>query len=714
MADEQNKYFLRERSRSVGEEYATAQTSSSESHHTSSAGNSPVVTCEERLGRPTSPLIMEQENMNDTVLHTAAPQDSTPTTPSVTLESLMKILLQNNTEMKQSNTILSEKLEQNSTAMELNNSVLTAKLDEAGNSIKNLEHSIEIRLSQQHEEIQQIAEQVSQYNCRVDGLESHVTSLRNMMANEHRGQANAREEVREHIQHLESRLSDIEVATATLRDRFENLSVQPSPTAASAGSIGQAQASECHGPTVPTLSTTGKRQGGTECYTEHQPQEQSRVTPITHRPSSRTFVNTSSMDPATLIHHPAKHWAEAMPTFSGRVTENPIRFLKRFEEYAATFNLSEAEVLKCLNSALKGQAFYWWEMLSATTSSYNHFQAMFRQQYWSLRIQSNLRAQLHTERYDPRKGTTLEAHLSTMFEKTRYLDLPMTDEEFVAAILTQLPLRYQKQLSGLTYRDITEFRERLLNYDKLEKMDRTPAPKEDHERVPQQNRQPPLNNYWQNRDNKPRDNRQAAVHTMTWQPKGREQSSYGRYTMSQRKGPYNKRKTWWSNTRNYHSDEEMYQRKRKDDRNDNRRRSYSPEVRPPRESRDRRPRSSSEDEREYARKYRKTEKPRYQGRHEETRMPPHHYSPQTTENHGGQAYSSQFSGNKRYQNATFPPPFQAQHPGHQAAYYQRGEVNPVAAEFKAAVSSVAGPSNWNHNEQQQRVPGGRANQGTLN
>ncbi|XP_063229242.1 uncharacterized protein LOC134534699 [Bacillus rossius redtenbacheri] len=353
-------------------------------------------------------------------------------------------------------------------------------------------------------------------------------------------------------------------------------------------------------------------------------------------------------------------------------------------------------------------------MLSASTHSYAQFQSLFHNQYWNIRIQSHLRAQLHTEKYDPRKCASLEAHLSAMFEKTRYLDQPMTDDEFIAAILTQLPLKYQKQWSGLPYRDVTEFRERLLNYDKLEKMDRAPNTKEESERVSQPHRQQPVHNYWQNREGKPKELRQAAVNTMNWQPRGGGPSRNDQYQTGYRKTPYYKRKTWWSNSRNYHSDDEANHRRRQGDYRHNKRRSFSPESRPPRESADRRRRASSEDELEYCKKYRRTDEPRYNGKPEDYR-PPYHYAPRTHETSGGHAQNSHLSYNRNTQMTAFPPPFAAPSTSQQTTYYNQGPANQVAAELKAAVSEAAGNRQWNCQEgARSPAPGGRANTGTLN
>ncbi|XP_063218407.1 uncharacterized protein LOC134528562 [Bacillus rossius redtenbacheri] len=179
------------------------------------------------------------------------------------------------------------------------------------------------------------------------------------------------------------------------------------------------------------------------------------------------------IDPTSVLNHPSRHWVEDKPTFSAKSHENPRKFLKTFEEYSSHFNLTESEKLKCLSSSLKSTAYYWWEVHHHVISSYEQFKKLFLNQYWSLKLQGNLRAMLHGEKFDPKRNSSLEGHLSDMFERTRYLDVEMDDGEFVAMVLGQLPMRYQLHLSGQNFENISDFREQLLAYERLDRQNRT-------------------------------------------------------------------------------------------------------------------------------------------------------------------------------------------------------------------------------------------------
>ncbi|XP_063228929.1 putative uncharacterized protein DDB_G0268364 [Bacillus rossius redtenbacheri] len=91
-----------------------------------------------------------------------------------------------------------------------------------------------------------------------------------------------------------------------------------------------------------------------------------------------------------------------------------------------------------------------------------------------------------------KRGGSLEAHIVTMYERTRYLDIVMSDEEFIATMLTQLPVAYQIQMSGHAYKDVTEFRDHVLAVDKLQRLQKGQASKEESEKPSQ----PAYQNPW--------------------------------------------------------------------------------------------------------------------------------------------------------------------------------------------------------------------------
>ncbi|KAJ8890622.1 hypothetical protein PR048_010131 [Dryococelus australis] len=80
---------------------------------------------------------------------------------------------------------------------------------------------------------------------------------------------------------------------------------------------------------------------------------------------------TASNPAGTYMHHPSKLWVEQVPRFEGRYGENPISFLKGFEEYASVFGLPDADLMHCLPLSFRNNANYWWEMNEFTVHAYN-------------------------------------------------------------------------------------------------------------------------------------------------------------------------------------------------------------------------------------------------------------------------------------------------------------------------------------------------------
>ncbi|XP_063220628.1 uncharacterized protein LOC134530028 [Bacillus rossius redtenbacheri] len=600
-------------------------------------------------------------------------------------------------------------------------------------NVNNVQECIEMRLSEQKEALERLTEQVAQGHSRINDLESSTTALLVTAREERqriqdqcvRNHTVLREEMHGQTEQLQLRLEQVEEATATLSSRIDTLSNECTQVAEKAADCRTVQLCQ-------RVESQLNNQFSVQQHLESQVKElerrfqgldtdqfprlptqpsdnpvhsnrgangpaESLVTQTSERPVLNATVGGLTIDQAALLHHPARQWSESMPTFTGKATENPIRFLNKFEEYARTFGLNDTEKLKCLGSALRGNAFYWYEMLQTTTTSYQQFIDMFRQQYWSLRTQGNLRAQLHTERYDPKKGMSLEAHISSMYERTRYLDLVMSDDEFIATVLTQLPLKYQIQLAGRTYGEVGEFREQLLMFDKLERLNRSQTSREETERSNAYQKHVPMHNTWQNRDVKTKDDRRASVNYMNWQYQD-ENPYHKQFFKGQYQGKHQKRrsmhyrkKTWWSSNRNHSSDHEGERRNQFESKKGNNRRSPSPELRTHRES-DRRRRAYSEDEYDDHRKYFQTSEQQRSYRAEyrlPSQSPTEQYRQRST-------HSAENNSVNKPPSTSFPPPFTTPlQQQQQLSYFARNEpINPIAASFQPTVHNTANGGVW--------------------
>ncbi|KAJ8895920.1 hypothetical protein PR048_001261 [Dryococelus australis] len=177
---------------------------------------------------------------------------------------------------------------------------------------------------------------------------------------------------------------------------------------------------------------------------------------------------TTAHPTATMYHHPAKHWSEEMPKFSGKQNENPVTYIKKMEEYAKLFALNDTDLLRCTRMSLQSTACFWWEVEKDRITNFSGFQESFLLQFWSSKIQSNIRSQPAYGHWDPKKEKRIEEHFSDVYERTRHLAAAMGDE-LVDVVISQLPITHHRQFTGGVYRDLTEFIHHFISADQLER-----------------------------------------------------------------------------------------------------------------------------------------------------------------------------------------------------------------------------------------------------
>ncbi|KAJ8892402.1 hypothetical protein PR048_004982 [Dryococelus australis] len=151
------------------------------------------------------------------------------------------------------------------------------------------------------------------------------------------------------------------------------------------------------------------------------------VLPLNSPPTSTTLGNSNShtlihLPISVIMHHPSKLWAEQIHKFEGRIGENPVNCLLKFQKYASLFDLSDGDMLRCDTAAC----------------------------------------------FVPGKGKHLKAYLSEMYERSHHLEPPVNDEEFIGMILRQLPFKYQSHWTGRHENSLATFREDLLAFDSIQ------------------------------------------------------------------------------------------------------------------------------------------------------------------------------------------------------------------------------------------------------
>ncbi|XP_063232407.1 uncharacterized protein LOC134536581, partial [Bacillus rossius redtenbacheri] len=408
-----------------------------------------------------------------------------------TKESINNTLQKEMSEVKSSVSAISVRLAEHENYTETQLQLIQ---QQCSSTTTRLAAELTTQTSQLNDRLNQLAEQAAQNSCSLENIQSTCqTMIENVVINH---TTDMREQVDTLVKRQTEFSMDIEQQVGKLQEKVLQLRVD-----------NLTRTSSHHVALAPALNTNAN-EILSSC---DSPQVEQPELPITHSNPANTHT---TLDPVAVMHHPARQWSEAMPRFSAHEGENPMRFLRRFEEYADMFRLSDTERLKCMATALRDHAYYWWEVLQSTITSYQEFKSHFKQQFWNVKIQGTLRARLHTERYDSKKNRTLETHLSQMFERTRYLEPEMGDIEFMAMVTSQLPIKYQVHLTGRSFNNITEFREQVLAFDRLERLSRNNNSEVEKDLKPTHQKAAPLYTPWQ-RGN---DGGKANVHCTSWQP----------------------------------------------------------------------------------------------------------------------------------------------------------------------------------------------------
>nr|CAD7398855.1 unnamed protein product [Timema poppensis] len=137
---------------------------------------------------------------------------------------------------------------------------------------------------------------------------------------------------------------------------------------------------------------------------------------------------------------------DRVPHFNNHTGENPVNHLKKLSSLWDGQEVPWREKKRLIAASLEGVALCWWSSVEEEVDSWSTFESLFRQEFWSPEIQGLTRATLHAMKYREGGNKSMEAHLLTLLDRSRHLDVPMTDSELVNVALGQFPLRVQEVL----------------------------------------------------------------------------------------------------------------------------------------------------------------------------------------------------------------------------------------------------------------------------
>nr|CAD7203986.1 unnamed protein product [Timema douglasi] len=106
-----------------------------------------------------------------------------------------------------------------------------------------------------------------------------------------------------------------------------------------------------------------------------------------------------------------------------------------------------------------------WSSVEEEVDSWSAFKPSFQQEHWSLEKQGLTRATLHAMEYREGGNKSMEAHFLILLDRSRHLDVPVTDSEMVNMALGKFPLQVQEVLRAVRYRGGADFQREFRRLD---------------------------------------------------------------------------------------------------------------------------------------------------------------------------------------------------------------------------------------------------------
>jgi len=118
-------------------------------------------------------------------------------------------------------------------------------------------------------------------------------------------------------------------------------------------------------------------------------------------------------------------------TFSGKMSENPILFLNKLQQYLEINKVREHMKLFVLNNALIDDAKLWWELINTNSITFEQFTHEFKIKFWSENRQRKLLDKLRFGKYEPTGSLGREMYTLQLYSFTKYLNPPLSDKDIL-------------------------------------------------------------------------------------------------------------------------------------------------------------------------------------------------------------------------------------------------------------------------------------------
>lgn len=128
------------------------------------------------------------------------------------------------------------------------------------------------------------------------------------------------------------------------------------------------------------------------------------------------------------------------PKFDGK--SNPVQFLEQLEKFFGRYQVPGEERLPLAIECLEGEAQMWSEIYREGWTSLDDLKSQILRRYWSDSVQMKIKQEISNGRWDSRKGTMV-GHFARFVQQYRQLTIPISEEAFVADMVTHFPLALQ-------------------------------------------------------------------------------------------------------------------------------------------------------------------------------------------------------------------------------------------------------------------------------
>ncbi|OXU16380.1 hypothetical protein TSAR_000082 [Trichomalopsis sarcophagae] len=115
-----------------------------------------------------------------------------------------------------------------------------------------------------------------------------------------------------------------------------------------------------------------------------------------------------------------------LPTFDGE-NGNPIQFLEKLEKYFIRKNIKEGQTLLVVEDTLKGRARVWYEARFSPFISYNHFNHIFNEEFYSLEARMKFKTKWAARKFKPATDRSLREYFLEQTRAANYITPRLDD-----------------------------------------------------------------------------------------------------------------------------------------------------------------------------------------------------------------------------------------------------------------------------------------------